>query len=233
MRAHHTSVLVSMSVAVALVASTASLPAQRATVSEPALDHIIVRVSSLERGMASFAALTGVWAVRGGQHPGRGTENALVSLGDGHYLELLAPINPDKNAAADSSLRLGGWALHTRDLTGVLQRLEKGGFQMTPARPGSRRTTEGKLLEWRSADLVAPALEMAPFLIEWGAGTPHPSTTSPTGCQLGSVEVESPQAARLGAYLREIGYQGQVRQAASARSQVVLTCPKGRVTLSS
>lgn len=229
MRAPH----IALSVAVALVISTAQLPSQQTTVNEPALDHIIVRVSSLERGMASFAALTGVPAVRGGQHPGRGTQNALVSLGEGHYLELLAPINPDKNAAADSSMRLGGWAVHTRDLKGVLQRLEKGGFQMTPAQPGSRRTTEGTLLEWRSANLVAPALELAPFLIEWGASTPHPSTTSPTGCRLASVELESPQAARLGAYLREIGYQGQVRQAAGARAQVVLTCPTGRVALSS
>ena len=225
--------LAAIAVVVVLLGNTANLPAQQPSVNEPALDHIIVRVSSLERGMASFATLTGVSAVRGGQHPGRGTQNALVSLGDGYYLELLAPINPDNNAAADSSLRLGGWAVHTRDLNGVLQRLEKGGFQMTPAQPGSRRTTEGKLLEWRSANLVAPALQMAPFLIEWGAGTPHPSTTSPAGCRLASVEIESPQAAQLGAYLRDIGYQGQVRQAASARAQVVLDCPKGRVALSS
>ncbi len=52
------------------------------------VDHIILGAANLEAGMAAFEKATGVMPVRGGAHPGRGTQNALVSLGDATYLEL-------------------------------------------------------------------------------------------------------------------------------------------------
>src|SRR5688572_3845719 len=54
-------------------------------------DHLVIAVRSLEEGVAEFERLTGIKAGPGGRHPGRGTENALVSLGGGKYLEIIAP----------------------------------------------------------------------------------------------------------------------------------------------
>ena len=60
--------------------------------SELVLDHLVWCVNSVSEGMDMFEALTGVRPCTGGQHLGLGTHNALVSLGDGLYLEILASL---------------------------------------------------------------------------------------------------------------------------------------------
>ena len=58
------------------------------------IDHIVIGIHDLEKGIASIEDLTGVKPVYGGAHPSLGTHNALISLGNRTYLEILAP-NPD------------------------------------------------------------------------------------------------------------------------------------------
>ena len=79
--------------------------------------HLVVGVRSLPEGIAEFEQLTGIKAAVGGKHPGRGTENALVSLGEGRYLEIIAPQAGAKaghgrrrhaRARAPADHRLGG-----------------------------------------------------------------------------------------------------------------------------
>lgn len=55
------------------------------------LDHILYAVPDLQKGIGHFEKLTGVRPVYGGKHPHLGTHNALVSLGEKVYLELIAP----------------------------------------------------------------------------------------------------------------------------------------------
>ena len=195
------------------------------------LDHLILRVDRLDRGIAAFTALTGVTPKIGGRHPGRGTENALVSLGAGHYLELLAPVVPDSTAKDTGPAKLvpGGWALHTRMLDDLIGVLRGAKFEVTAPQPGSRRTPDGTLLEWRAASSGGPGLEAAPFFIEWGASTAHPSTTSPGGCRLAMLELSVPEPARLQELFKAVGYTLELRRGPhSFRFQ--LDCPKGRAT---
>ena len=88
------------------------------------LDHILLGCNQLESGVDFVEQRTGVRAAFGGVHPGRGTQNALLSLADRHYLEIIAP-DPAQTGVTNplapflhslSEPRLVGWAAHPGDL---------------------------------------------------------------------------------------------------------------------
>ena len=87
-----------------------------------ALDHLLLGAGDLESAVAWFQARTGVKPVFGGVHPGRGTRNALASLGPGHYLEIIAPDPAQKAFNWQTDLRkmiepaLVNWAVATDDV---------------------------------------------------------------------------------------------------------------------
>ena len=62
----------------------------------PLLDHFILGCDDLDRGIDFVEKQTGVRAAFGGVHPGRGTRNALLSLGDENTWRLWRPIPGNK-----------------------------------------------------------------------------------------------------------------------------------------
>src|SRR5438128_1082897 len=144
---------------VLFLAASPSPPAIAARV-----DHLILGVRDLEEGIRQFEARTGVRPAIGGEHPGRGTRNALASLGDGHYVEILAP-----QAGAPGSERVDalrgladltpvGWAVAVRDLESARARLGAAGFTLSDVMPGSRARPDGSLLEWRTFEIAKPPI---------------------------------------------------------------------------
>src|SRR5262245_39562832 len=135
------------------------------------VDHVILGISDLDRGVREFESKTGVTPKRGGEHPGRGTQNALVGLGGGRYLEILAPAAtaqpaaPREAAVSHAALTLVGWALRTPAIGSLVQQIRSAGFAVEGPAPGSRRTPDGSLLAWQSASI--DQLGVTPFFIEW------------------------------------------------------------------
>ncbi len=195
------------------------------------IDHVILGINRLEAGIEEFARLTGVTPERGGEHPGRGTQNALVSLGSGQYLEIMAPLPSAEKPAAIPFARLtpSGWALHASDLAGVIARLEAAGFDAVGPTPGSRRRPDGSMLQWQTGGAGGPGLDLAPFFIQWGPGTAHPSTTSPGGCRLGTLELAEPHPEQLQRLFDAVGYKAALR-AGERGLRLTLQCPKGAVS---
>src|SRR5262245_35427576 len=108
------------------------------------IDHVILGINDLDRGIREFESRTGVAPRRGGEHPGRGTQNALVTLGNGRYLEILAPASSQPPIAARESalehgeLTLVGWALQTRAIGATVESLRNAGFDVQEPVAGSR-----------------------------------------------------------------------------------------------
>ena len=197
---------------------------------QSAVDHILLGVPNLEAGMAAFEQATGVKPARGGTHPGRGTRNALVSLGNGTYLEIIAPQErPDattemvKQLQALSSPKLIGWAERV-DAASARAALERTGFTLTESRPGARVTPSGARLDWTTFDIVTPLIGAAPFFIEWGKTTTHPSITSPSGCTMTAFEVTDPDADALNRMLNATSMSMRARSADRTRFRLALQC---------
>jgi glyoxalase-like protein len=210
-------------------------PAAHAEEPLGAVDHVILGIADLDDGVREFEKLTGVKPAFGGQHPGVGTHNALVALGDGSYLELIAPqpgVTPSERwsrLVGIGQLTPVGWAVRTSDLDMLRATLEQTGIETMVPRNGSRARPDGLMLKWRSADITAPQMAFAPFFIEWGKSSAHPSTTSPEGCRLDAVEIRDPEPAVLTRLVNALGLNAKVTERPESTIIITLECPRGRV----
>jgi hypothetical protein len=224
-----------------LLLTSAALPlaAFQSRPAVQAVDHLIVGTRDLDAGIAWLAAKTGVTPANGGVHPGRGTRNALLSLGGRQYLELIAPDPQQKSGGEDvvaqlrslASPQLIGWAASVTGIAALADRLKASMPEMAGVAPGSRRRTDGSLLEWKSLQVSRQRFSVVPFFIEWGAGSAHPSGDSPKGCRLRAVSFQHPKPEEFRALLGKMGIEAAVERGHRAALRAVLDTPKGRVTL--
>jgi len=201
------------------------------------IDHLVIGVAALDAGVREFEELTGVRPAYGGEHPDRGTHNALISLGNRTYLELLAP---RPGAGVTESLRFLAdlaeltpvmWAVSTDDITQTAERLASAGYEASKPVPGSRKQENGSTLHWTVFEMADPNLAGAPFFIEWSETSDHPSASSPDGCELGSLVIEDPEPDRLLGLIQLLGLNINVVQAPASLLTIVLRCPNGDIRL--
>jgi hypothetical protein len=189
----------------ALAGGAALLPSLAWPVSEvpTLLDHFILGCADLDRGIDFVEQHTGVRAAFGGVHPGRGTRNALLSLGERRYLEVMAP-DPAQGVTPQISRlpelkepRIVGWAAHPGNLQVFAERLRKASIAFTGPRAGSRQRPDGRILKWESLTLQNDHGGLLPFFIEWSADSVHPSVDAPKGCMLRRFEAVTPETEDL------------------------------------
>ncbi len=158
------------------------------------IDHALFAVNDLHAAAQEFEARHGLSSIEGGRHPGWGTANRIVPLGDA-YLELVTVIDQTEAAqslfgrwVASAAGTLSGpfaWAVRTQRLDDIAHRL---GLTVST---GSRVDRSGRPLRWRVAGLERAANEPShPFFIEWEAGTPLPGR-APRTDQRGPLAIGS------------------------------------------
>jgi Glyoxalase-like domain len=199
------------------------------------LDHILLGSSDLDGGITFVKENTGVTPVWGGVHPGRGTRNALLSLGERHYLEIIAP-DPAQPGSPDayglkklSAPRLVGWAAHPGDLDGLATRLRNAGLAFEGPTPGERKRPDGRLLRWKTLNLHDNEAGLLPFFIEWTAGTVHPSADAPSGCRILRFELSAPNEAELQRLCTLLGLDVPITHGERPRLLVRIAGPGGRL----
>jgi catechol 2,3-dioxygenase-like lactoylglutathione lyase family enzyme len=207
----------------------------------PLLDHILLGCNDLEKGIAFVEEKTGVRAAFGGVHPGRGTRNALLSLGEKHYLEIIAPDPAQPNAIEPMSLalkkltepRLVGWAAHPGDLDAFAKKLRDAGLAFEGPRPGSRARPDGRVLNWKTLNLKDDHGGLLPFFIEWSADSLHPSADAPKGCSLLHFGAVTPETEDLASVASLLHLDLHMAFGALPLLQGTIAGPKGELAVTS
>lgn len=203
------------------------------------IDHVILPVHDLEAAALIALEGHGLATVPGGRHPGHGTGNRIIPLGDS-YLELMAVLDPDEAATSPmgrwvtahqtSRLAPAALCLRTDHLEGHASRLGLAPRSMTRERP------DGTVLSWSLAGLEETfGPDRLPFFIQWHVDpADHPGRmeaphrVSPrgiTGIELGGDPSKIEQ--RLGAHHLPI----VVSEGEPGMRRVVIATDEGEVVL--
>jgi hypothetical protein len=203
------------------------------------VDHLVYATPDLDRGVDEIEKLLGVRATPGGQHPGRGTRNALIALGPTSYLEIIGP-DPQQPAPKEprafgidklTRSKLVTWIVKSTDLERDRDKAVRLGVPYGEVRAGSRRRPDGTELAWRFTNTnVLLGDGIVPFLIDWGQ-SPHPATSAAKGATLISLYAEHPNPESIQKMLRAVAVELEVKRGPNAQLVAIIDCPRGRVTL--
>lgn len=203
------------------------------------VDHLVYATPDLHVGIERIESVLGVRATPGGQHPGRGTRNALLSLGPGTYLEIIGP-DPEQPTPAQprpfgiddlKEPRLVTWAAKGKELEQFASEAGRGGVKLGDVISGSRRRADGVVLVWRYTDpRTVVAGGIVPFFIDWGK-TPHPASTGTRGASLIGLRAEHPDSEQVQKALGRLGLDLRVHPGPRAALIATVSAPRGRVEL--
>jgi Glyoxalase-like domain len=203
----------------------------------PSLDHILLGCGDLQGGIDFVERHLGVRAAFGGVHPGRGSRNALLALGERRYLEIIAP-DPQQPTSADmrqlhrlAAPQLIGWASHVDDMDAVIQKLTAAKVAFEPVRAGSRQRPSGQMLRWKALALRDDKGGLLPFFIEWSKDSLHPAVDAPAGGRLDRFELVAPRAEELRSLTVRLQLDVAVATASPAALHAALSGPSGSLAL--
>jgi ribosomal protein S18 acetylase RimI-like enzyme len=203
------------------------------------VDHLVYATPDLPATVEELAERLGVRAAPGGQHRGRGTRNALISLAPTCYLEIIGP-DPSQPAvekprwfAIDelTSPRLVAWAVKGTDLESLSQTAARANVRFGPVGEGSRMRPDGVRLAWKFTDPVAVVGDgLVPFFIDWGRSD-HPAASAPGWPALTHLRGEHPAPEEIRAMLAVLDIDLPVALGATPRLIATLVTRDGEVNL--
>lgn len=211
------------------------------------LDHIIVYIDSLERGMSWFEQHAGVrpqylGQIRGkgrGPETGDGSEVAVLGLGESRFLFLVAAY-PGEREHVELRRMFSryvkptpvGWAVRVADLESVAADAQMGG-RWPSSRMFSIAVPDGESVRWETTVSPDHPTSYAPVFVRWVTPLLHPSSIAPEGCLLESLYVVHPMAADIRQLLERVDVAAVVvtRDSNKIALDVTLTCVNGSVRL--
>ena len=170
------------------------------------LDHVsyVTSHEQLADTVQRLGSRLGSTFVDGGVHPRFGTRNFTMPLNDGHYIEVVCPLNhpasdasPFGKAVTQRANEGGGWltwVVSVDDVAKIESRLGR------PAVDGHRTKPDGSDLRWKQIGVLG-TLEDAqlPFFIQW-LSQDHPSEDGKPHAKIVKIEIAGDEA-RIEDYL--------------------------------
>jgi hypothetical protein len=200
------------------------------------IDHLVYAAPDLGAAVDDLAARFGVRAQAGGKHVGLGTHNALLGLGSGTYMEVIAP-DPEQSPPTTtrpfgldglSHGRLAGWAIACDDINAAIAYARDHDYDPGDAVEMQRTGSTGTV-RWRMT-LNAFDGGPVPYLISWG-GSEHPSRLAPDGLILDSLTIEHSDPVSLASVLRALNVDIDLKPGPRTRLIAQTHGPKGHHVL--
>jgi len=172
-------------------------------------------------------------------HPGRGTQNALLTLGERRYLEIIAPDPKQEKIEQHSEIRemhdprLIGWAAHTDDIAALAKRAAAAGITGFGPIDGSRVRPDGETLRWKVFGLSDDQGGLLPFFIEWSRDSVHPSVDAPSGGRLVRFTSATPKPDELAEACRKLGVELTIERGEKPQLRARVSGPKGEAEFTS
>jgi len=207
------------------------------------IDHIMMLSPSAEIAKKYINTRFGIVPEYGGEHPGIGTCNYLLSLGGTQYLEILAPAGPKTTAGSDSehalveacrvleSPRPHTFCVAVRDFEKLAQTLQANNIEVSAPIKMQRQRPDGALLKWELLTCFDCSFgAVFPFFIKWG-DCEHPAKSAPGGCSLQSFVVQHPRQEELAEIFAAIDLPVAVQESQEPGLQIVIVTPNGEISL--
>lgn len=204
------------------------------------IDHIVYAVPDLSEACAALEKQLGVAPVAGGVHPDQGTHNALLNLGEGTYLEIIAKQKDIPKPAGGTWMgmdlvtfpQLNRWCLKSDQLE-VDQQIVRA---YHPAHgkiiSGNRTTPGGEQLSWRMLlPLPYPTVELMPFAVDWSGSAFHPTDRLPEQVRYYGLEFWHPAPQTMRMAIHGLGINVKVFQGAAPKMRLTIEGPGGKIKL--
>ena len=167
------------------------------------LDHIsyVTSHDQISDTVQRLGAKLGTTFVDGGMHPRFGTRNFTAPLQNGHYIEVVCPLDhpatdktPFGRAVKQRADEGGGWltwVLSVDDVAAIEKRLGRAAVD------GSRTKPDGETLRWKQIGILSTLEDrQLPFFVEWIENY-HPSSDGKAASKITRLEVAGePQTVR-------------------------------------
>ena len=202
------------------------------------IDHLVYAAPDLGVAVDHLHAITGVRATPGGEHPGWGTCNALMALGESTYLEIIGPDPNQRIPSADLRFGIGdldqaalvNWAVKTEELEQEVEEAQLRGLELGPISEGRRKQTNGILLSWRLTAPRPSLRDLLPFFIDWGHTT-SPVQGATKGCSLRELRGIHPAPDEIRLKLAGLGLDLPISRGSASELVATLDTPLGKVEL--
>ena len=159
------------------------------------LDHVsyVTSHDQLADTVQRLGSRLGSTFVDGGVHPRFGTRNFTLSLQNGHYLEVVCPLDhpaadasPFGRAVSKRAAEGGGWltwVLASDDISPIEERLGRSAVE------GHRTKPDGNDLSWKQIGILELLEDkQLPFFIQW-LTLQHPSADGKAISKIVKVEI--------------------------------------------
>ena len=159
------------------------------------LDHVsyVTTHDQLADTVQRLGSRLGSTFIDGGIHPRFGTRNFVLPLQNGHYLEVVCPLehpaveqSPFGQAVLRRANEGGGWfswVLAVDDITKIETRLGRSAVE------GHRRKPDGKELSWKQLGILDVMKDaQLPFFVNW-TSLDHPSTDGKAISKVTKIEI--------------------------------------------